>query len=125
MIVRQFKAASIDVKCTMFRAYCYTIYGMSLWARYKAATLDRLRVNYNNIARRLANVPPWNSASEMFVGLRLKGFHELRRSSCYSLKTRVQQCSNSLVRHVVNSDARWHSPLWQKWEWLLSVPLRG
>ena len=53
-----------------------------------------------------------------------KGFYELRRSSCYSLKTRVQQCSNSLVQHVINSDARWHSPLWQKWEWLLSVPHR-
>ena len=125
MLVRQFKAASIEVKCALFRAYCYSIYGMSLWANYKAVTLNRLRVNYNNIARRLANVPPWNSASELFVGLRLKGFYELRRSSCYSLRTRVQQCSNSLVQQVVNSDARWNSPLWRKWEWLLSVPHRG
>ena len=67
----------------------------------------------------MLNVPPWNSAAEMFVGHRLKGFHEIRRSSCYSLRRRVEHSSNSIVQRVVNSDARTHSQLWHRWETLL------
>ena len=121
MLVRKFKSCSIDVKCTLFRAFCYNVYGMSLWSNVKVSTLNRLRVNYNNVLRRLANIPPWSSASEIFVALRMKGFYELRRSCCYSLRSRILATNNSVVQRITNSDARWVSPLWQQWDTLLYI----
>ena len=121
MLVRKFKSCSFDVKCTLFRALCYNVYGMSLWSNVKVSTLNRLRVNYNNVLRRLVNIPPWSSASEMFVTLRMKGFYELRRSCCYSLRSRILATTNSVVQRITNSDARWVSPLWQQWDTLLYI----
>ena len=107
------------MKCYLFRTYCYTIYGAALWATYKVSTMDRLRVNYNNILRRMLNIPQYNSASEMFVQHGLRGFHELRRSSAYSLMSRVLLSSNEVLQRPVHSDARWCSPLWDRWNQLL------
>ena len=121
MIIRKFKACTIEIKCTLFRAFCYGIYGMALWHRYKASTLNRLRVNYNNILRRLVNQPPWCSTSEMFVSHDLKGFHELRRGSCYSLRSRLHQSTSTMVQQLLHSDAYWASPLRQHWNTVLHV----
>ena len=121
MVIRKYAGVTCEIKCILFRAFCYNVYGMALWSRYKGSTLNRLRVNYNNIARRLFQRPQWSSASEMFVEHRLKGFYELRRSACYSLRKRVLGSRNGLVQRIVNSDARWTSALWQKWEWPLVV----
>ena len=121
MLIRKFKSCSLDIKRILFRTFCSSVYGMALWHRYKASSLNRLRVNYNNILRRLANRPPWSSASELFVGMGLKGFHELRRGSCHSLSSRLQSSNNSLVQRLLHSDAYWTSPLRQHWNALLHV----
>ena len=119
MIIRKFKLCSMEIKRMLFRTFCSSVYGMALWHRHKASSLNRLRVNYNNIMCQLANRPPWSSASELFVGLGLKGFHELRRGSCHSLSWRLQSSRNSLVQHLLHSDAYWTAPLRQHWNALL------
>ena len=106
----------------MFKTFCYGVYGAALWSSYSAAVMDRIRVNYNHILRRLHNVPPWHSASQLFVRLGLRGFHEQRRTWAYSLMQRVLHSPNSLVQRVVHSDARAHSALWQQWNTLLYAP---
>ena len=120
-VARKFKSTTMDVKSCLFKAYCYNIYGMSLWCNYKASTINRLRVNYNNILRRMTNQPPWNSASAMFVQHGLRGFYELRRNCCYSLRSRLQPSSNTLVQQVMHSDAYWASSLQQHWDAVLHV----
>ena len=121
MIARKFKSCSKDIKCLMFKTFCYNIYGAALWSSYSVAVMDRLRINYNNILRRLNNVPPWNSASQLFVSLGLRGFREQRRAWAYGLMQRLMHSPNSLVQRVVNSDARAQSTLWQHWHSLLYV----
>ena len=121
MLIRKFKSCSMDIKSVLFRTYCSSIYGMALWHRHRASSLNRLRVNFNNILRRLANRPPWSSASELFVSLGLKGFHEIRRTSCHSLSSRLHSSSNSLVQQLLHSDAYWTAPLRRRWNELLYV----
>ena len=119
MIIRKMKPCSNEIKCLMFKTYCYGIYGAALWSTFTGVVMNRLRVNYNNILRRLMNVPPWSSASELFVSHHLRGFAEQRRACSYNLMQRVLQSPNTLVQRVVHSDARAHSPLWRQWETLL------
>ena len=118
-VIRKFKSSEVNVKSFLFKTYCYNIYGMALWSKYKAATINRLRVNYNNTLRRMTNRPPWSSASAMFVEHGLRGFYELRRCCCYSLRSRLQQSSNTLVQQVMHSDAYWASSLQQHWDAVL------
>ena len=119
MIIRKFKSCSQQVKICLFKAFCYGIYGSSLWSNFKLATLNRLKVNYNNILRRLMNVPPWHSASQLFVGARLRGFQEQQRTCCYGLMQRLQHSENQVVQRVVHSDAQAVSPLWRRWDAVL------
>ena len=121
MIIRKMKSSSEDIKCLLFKTFCYGIYGAALWSTFNAAIMNRLRVNYNNILRRLMNVPPWSSASQLFVSKGLRGFAEQRRVSAYNLMQRVSHSSNSIVQRVVHSDARAHSPLWHQWHTQLYV----
>ena len=119
MIIRKFKACPVNVKRMLFKTFCYSIYGAALWSSFTAAVMNRLRVNYNNILRRLLNVPPWTSASQLFVSHGLRGFREQRRTWCYGLMHRVLHHPNTLVQRVVHSDARAHSTLWHHWGTLL------
>ena len=63
VLIRKFGFLSIETKCELFKSYCYPMYTCALWTNYNQSTINRLKVAYNNIMRRLAYVPPWNSAS--------------------------------------------------------------
>jgi len=121
-ISRQFKHCTMDVKRTLFMTYCYSLYCSSLWTNFRMAPLNRLRVNYNNIMRRLAGVPTWHSARTMFVNLRVDSFPERLRWLCHGTRERIEACENAMVTALRESDARVWSPLWQRWTDLLHRP---
>ena len=120
-LVRQFNFCNMDVKCTLFKTFAYSVYCGALWANFRVATLNRLKVAYNMVMRRLAGVPPWNSARTMFVNLGVHSFPERVRSLCYGARERVMDSGNSLVRAVVDSDAAVYSALWLRWSDVLEL----
>ena len=121
MLVRQFKSCTIDVKRQLFLTFCSTIYCRALWVNFRLLTINRIRVNYNNILRRLVHMPSFTSASQLFSLLDLKGFQELRRRACYGLMTRLRTSKNDLLNVIINSDARLRSNIWETWRKLLYV----
>ena len=114
-LIRTFKFCTDEVKLNLFKTYCYSMYGGSLWCNFKLATLHRLKVTYNNIMRRLLNYPRFHSASLMFVSVNVKSFPELRRSTMGSLHARLTLSSNRVIEMLCNSDVRVLSALWQRW----------
>ena len=97
-IIRKFHYCTLDVKCSLFQTYCYSLYGGALWASFNNYNMKRLNVCYNNIMRRLVGVPPWESARTMFVALGVKSFGEVRRNLAYSLMSRVGKTENYCIR---------------------------
>ena len=118
-LLRKFKFCTYDVKCLLFRAYCYQMYGSSLWAKYKQGTFHRLRICYNNILRRLLGLPPWSSASNMFVTVGVRSFQENLRYMCCSLMFRIEKSDNSLLCNLTSSDAIILSSLRNNWNNML------
>ena len=114
-LVRKFKFCNEDVKCTLFRSFCYSLYCASLWSCYKAETYQRLRVNYNNIMRRLMGVPLYSSASFLFGSNGVKTLNELIRTVQYSLMKRVETSKNTLIQVLLQSDATRNSAIRQRW----------
>ena len=114
-LIRKFKFCNVDVKCSLFRSFCYSLYCASLWTNYKQSTFHRLRVNYNNILRRLMGVPTYSSASFLFGSLGVKSFGELLRTAHYSMMRRVSNSPNDLITKLFRSDNRLRSVSWQSW----------
>ena len=115
-IIRKFSFAPVDVKCTLFKSFCYSLFSCSLWANARRASLYKLNVCYNNIMRKLLNVPPWQSVRPLFAELNIRSFGETIRNSCNSLLNRVSDSRNFLIETLVASDARTLSIQWRNWE---------
>ena len=121
-LIRQFNFCNMDVKCMLFKTYCYSFYCASLWGRFRVESLNRLKVAYNMVMRRLAGVPPWHSARTMFVRLGVHSFSERIRSMYHGTRQRVHISANSLLSTLVHSDAAIGSRLWQRWHDALHLP---
>ncbi|KAL0831335.1 hypothetical protein ABMA28_002164 [Loxostege sticticalis] len=97
MIARRFARCSIEVKVTLFRAYCSTFYTSSLWTSYTQKQYSALRIQYNNAFRALMGLPRFCSASGMFAEARVDCFYTTMRKRCTSLVRRVRASANSVL----------------------------
>ncbi|CAG4942881.1 unnamed protein product [Colias eurytheme] len=57
MLARRFSRCSLEVKITLFKAYCQTLYTCNLWVNYTQRAINALRVQYNNAFRVLVGLP--------------------------------------------------------------------
>ena len=121
-ILRRFSFCTKEVKLELFRSYCYSIYCNSLWARYRVASIDRLRVCHNDILKRLLGIPRWASSSETFVSNNIKCLDVIRRYSISSLKSRVELSCNSVVSSIRHSCAYTEGVMHRAWLRLLTLP---
>lgn len=112
MLARRFAHSSNQVKLTLFKSYCQSLYTCSLWASYTLGAYNALRVQYNNAFRVLLGLPRFCSASNMFAEARTAGFYALIRKQCASLLSRVRSSPNSILGVFAD---RWDSPLLQHW----------
>ena len=120
-IIRKFRFCNVDSKCCLFKTFCYSVYCCSLWANHSVSSMNKIKIIYNNIMRKLVNVPVYSSASFMFASLGVKSFQELRRSTSFSLMQRVLHTENSVIRAIRTSDARLSSNIWRMWSTILYI----
>ena len=50
---RQFSKCSPDVKCTLFKAFCFNMYVSTLWYNCTVTAMKRRRIAYKKSLRRL------------------------------------------------------------------------
>lgn len=112
MIARRFSRCTAQVKITLFKAYCTSLYTCSLWTRYTQRSLNALRVQYNDAFRVLLRLPRYCSASGMFADASVDGFHATLRKRCAAMLSRVRDSRHSLLATVAN---RWDSGLLRHW----------
>jgi hypothetical protein len=51
MLAGRFSKCSEDIKCQLFKSYCYNLYCAHLWSNYPEAKLQNVKVAYNNVFR--------------------------------------------------------------------------
>ncbi|KAG0724435.1 hypothetical protein GWK47_040571 [Chionoecetes opilio] len=110
-----------EVKMQLFRSHCYSIYCNSLWSRFKVATMNRLKVCHNDILKRLLGLPRWCSSSLAFARNGVNNLDVIRRHSVFSLRSRVELSTNSIITSVRQSSAYVCGPIQQRWLGLLFV----
>ena len=110
-----------SVKCTLFKSYCTSLYTCPLWFCYRAESMRKLCVAYNNVFRFLCNEPRDCSAIYMFVSRGLPTCKMLIRKNVYSLLTCIAKSGNAILQSIMNSDALYTSPLCRHWRKMLYV----
>ncbi|KAG0722901.1 hypothetical protein GWK47_005794 [Chionoecetes opilio] len=118
---RKFSYCSREVKMELFRSHCYSIYCNSLWSRFKVATMNRLKVFHNDILKTLLGLPRWCSSSLAFAMNGVNNLDVIRRHSVFSLRSRVELSTNSIITSVRQSSAYVCGPIQQRWLGLLFV----
>ncbi|KAG0712595.1 hypothetical protein GWK47_018164 [Chionoecetes opilio] len=118
---RKFSYCSREVKMELFRSHCYSIYCNSLWSRYKVAAMNRLKVCHNDILKKLLGLPRWCSSSLAFARNGVNNLDVIRRHSVFSLRSRVELSTNSIITSVRQSSAYVCGPIQQRWLGLLFV----
>ena len=84
-IARKFGFLDVEIKYSLFKSYCYSLYTCSLWVRYNRTSMNKIRVAYNNVLRKLMKIPPRTSISNFFVTNDLRSFQENVRYINFSL----------------------------------------
>ena len=82
VLLRKFDLCSSEVKQQLFQSYCANFYCCSLWTSYNKTTYNKVKVAYNNIARRLLGYDYRDSASHMFVTNSLDSMKIVLRKIC-------------------------------------------
>lgn len=102
LITRKFAYCTEEAKITLFRSFITPIYCAHLWVNYSLPAIQAIRVAYNNIFRRLFNVPRGLvSTTANIVARRLPTFQEIVRKSSSSLITRLKSSSNKFCSDAV------------------------
>lgn len=117
MLVRRFAYCSKQVKVTLFKAYCQSVYTSSLWTNYTQKAFSALRVQYNNTFRMMMGLPRYCSASGMFAAERTDDFYAIIRKRTASLLGRVRASDNSLLRVIAE---RVDGPILRHWVQVLN-----
>ncbi|XP_047997277.1 uncharacterized protein LOC125234900 [Leguminivora glycinivorella] len=112
MLSRRFARCSTQVKITLFKTYCQTLYTCNLWSDYTKKAYSALRVQYNNAFRGMLGLPWRCSASGMFAAWRTDGFHAVMRKRVASLCERVRGSTNTLLKVIAE---RVDSPILTHW----------
>ena len=104
-IIRKFYFCDLHIKLKLFSTYCGNAYTGHLWQKYNAASLNKVRVAYNCILRKLLNIPRHvngvsYSASGMFAKYNVPSFPSLMRRRYYGFAARVLGVKHSVLSHL-------------------------
>lgn len=100
MLSRRFALCSQEVKITIFKTYCQTLYTCNLWSNYTKTDYSAMRIQYNNALRGLLGLSRYYSSSGMFDVCLIDGFETVVRKRVASLMARVRGSANSLLRMI-------------------------
>ena len=106
---------SDEVKCQLFKTYCPSFYGSTLWCNYNAEIRRRIKVAYNIIFLVLFKLEHRISMSHTLLQYGVNHFDIILRKSMYGLINRVNLSDNVLVQTKYNSRHKYQSVLFQHW----------
>ena len=88
-LVRLFNKCSKPVSLEFCRSFFTVFYCSYFRTNYKKTTFSKIRVAYNNVYRKILDVPKRGSASTMFVSNGIPNFEALIRKSIFSFNSFV------------------------------------
>jgi hypothetical protein len=103
MLIKNFQECSDEVKYHLFKTFCHNVYGGHLWTVYKAQSMNKLNVAFNNVYRTLFHIKRGTSMSSLYVHNNIDSFTILLRKAAFSFRNRLLTSLNNYVMLIVSS----------------------
>ena len=78
---RLFYKCSLDVKRTLFKAYCLCLYDTALWNKYNLGSIRKLSSCYNKCVKLFCGYNRHDSVTRMLFDVGIPSFHTLMHNS--------------------------------------------
>ena len=118
-LIRKFHSCSDEVKVTLFKAHCSSLYSSYLWSRYTQSAFRKLTVAYHGVLKKFLNFPRCTSNSLLFVFYGVPTFQEIYRKYISGFRNRILNSDNALIVDLLNSNGSATSSLHRRWFSLL------
>ena len=115
VLIRNFRNCSDSIKTMLFKTYCTGLYGSSLWCSYKAKTLQKIKVAYNNVFRILMGLRRQGSVSKAMLDVNIDCFQVVCRKYIVGFISRLEKCDNVIVKTLYDWVDFRNSPLLKTW----------
>lgn len=103
VLVRKFSKCKEDIKVTLFKSYCYSLYCCHLWTHYTCRKINMVRVAYNDAFRFLFGVDRRSHVSPHYLKYTIDCFDVLRRKSMVNFRRRLYNSKNSIILKLIYS----------------------
>ena len=124
VLARRFHMCTDNVKITLFRSYCSSLYTSQLWWKYRVLSIKKMYVSYNNAFRMLFRLRRDCSASGMCATRNVSSCPALIRNLVFRFMQRVQESPNAIrLQSICSSDMWWTSLIRARWLKLLYINL--
>jgi hypothetical protein len=116
-IIRDFKFASLAVKCHLFSVFCDVPYCAYLWCNFTVSVFNTAKRAFSQVFRKLTGFTHTvvQSNSLMFVNLFISTFDEVLRKKSFSFLSRLHLSNNPIVNAALTSSILSQSSLWKLW----------
>ncbi|CAL4180217.1 unnamed protein product, partial [Meganyctiphanes norvegica] len=118
-IRRKFYMCTIDVKLTLFRAYCATLYTSQLWVNYTRTVMNKLYIAYHNMLKLLIGVAKREHTRPICVNLDVPYCPALIRNIVFKFMGRLLKSNNIFIKAICDMDCFYRSCIWKHWRSLL------
>ena len=118
---RKFYMCTIDVKLTLFRSYCASLYTAQLWVRYTKTAINKLYIAYHNMMKLLVGVAKWEHTRPICIDLNIPYCPALIRNIVYKFMGRLTESLNVYVKAICDMSIFHTSYIWKHWRSLLYV----
>jgi len=100
ILARRFAKCSVDVKVTLFKAFCISLYDAGLWSKYKMTTFNKLSSCYNKCLKVFFGYKRRDSVTQLLFNLGIPSFNTVVHNS--RAVSRASWCNshNSIVEHL-------------------------
>jgi len=104
ILIRRFSKCSLDVKRTLFKAYCICLYNTALWCNYNIGSLRKLSSCYNKCVKLFFGYKRYDSVTRMLFEIGIPSFDTIMHNNLVSFSRCCHVCSNynAIVNYFVH-----------------------
>lgn len=102
VLISKFRLCSDDVKVKLFKAYCSSFYGFTIWSLYNRSFMRNLITAYKKIFRAFFSRKREGTTFQM-LSLNIQPFSVLHRKCLFGFIERIEKSDNTIVSMIVNA----------------------
>ena len=107
---------SVEVKTSLFRTYCTSLYTAHLLTKYSESTLRNFYTAYHNVMKLFIGLPKREHTRPICVSYDIPYGPALLRNLIYRFMCRLQESQNMILYTINQSDCQYDSPPREKWK---------